>query len=116
MGRIDLLDILREIGKSHMHTDEDFVKLWMKYGNAQARFDVFYELDEWTTQYDYKGINDFIWQLIMLWNMVQGHERNHPPFKTLKEAEEHFDNFIIYRHDNHFKYLKYYRHKLEEYK
>ena len=115
MGYVDLLDMLRAFGKSRIYTDEDFVQLWMNYGNTQVRLEVFYELDEWSTQYKYKGIYDFICQLIKLWDLVQGYERDHPPFKTLEEADEHFNNFIIYRHNNHFKYLKYYRDKMEEY-
>ena len=116
MGKVDLLDTLRAFGKRHICTEEEeFVRLWINYGNAQARFDVFYELDEWRSQYKYKGIYDFIGQLIMLWDLVQGYERDHQPFKTLEEADEHFNNFIICRHNNHFKYLTYYREKMNAY-
>ena len=60
MGGVDLLDTLRAFGVPHMETEEDFIKLWMAYGNAQERFDLFYELDEWRQQYGYYGIYDFI--------------------------------------------------------
>ena len=115
MGSVDLLDTLRAFGRPHIHTEEEFVELWMNYGNAQARLDVFYELDEVRSQYNYQGIYNLIGRLIMLWDLVQGYERDHPPFKTLEKADEHFINFIIYRHNNHFKYLKYYSEKMKEY-
>ena len=115
MGGVDLLDTLRAFGRPHIRTEEEFVELWMNYGNAQVRCEVFYELDEWRSKYNYQGIYDLIGQLIMLWDLVQGYERDHPPFKTIKEADKHFDNFIIYRHNNHSQYLKYYSEKVKEY-
>ena len=54
MGSVDLLDTLRAFGRLNINTEEEFVELWMDYGNAQARFHVFYELDEWCSQYKYK--------------------------------------------------------------
>ena len=90
----DLLDALRGFGVPHIETEADFIMLWMTGGNAQGRFDLFYELDRWQQEYGYYGIYDFIGQLIMMWDLVQGYERDHPKFKTLKEADEHFNHFI----------------------